>query len=263
MKNNKPKILLLDIETSPILASVWGLFDQTIPLNQINQDWFILAFSAKWLDDDKIMYYDQRNAKDIEDDRELLKKVWKLLDECDVVVGQNSNGFDLKRLNARFILNGMKPPSSYKKVDTVLIARKHFGFTSNKLEYLTDKLCKKYKKLKHNKYPGFELWKECLKGNKSAWNEMKLYNEYDVLSLEELYKVLQPWDNSINVNLYSEGLENVCSCGNNKFHKNGFYYTASGKFQRYVCTGCGAETHSPKNLLTKEKKATIRKRSVR
>lgn len=109
-----------------------------------------------------------------------------MLDEAEIVITQNGKKFDQKKLNARFILNGFQPPSSYKHIDTLCIARKHFGFTSNKLSQLTDKLCKKYKKLSHNNFPGFELWQECIKGNIEAWNEMEKYNRQDVLSLEEL-----------------------------------------------------------------------------
>lgn len=96
-----------------------------------------------------------------------------MLDEADIVITQNGRKFDQKKLNARFILNGFKPPSSYKHIDTLVIARKHFGFTSNKLKYMTDKLCTKYKKLDHSKFPGMELWRECLKGNSEAWTEME------------------------------------------------------------------------------------------
>ena len=31
------------------------------------------------------------------------------------------------------------------------------------------------------------MWDECMKGNVKAWNCMKTYNEFDVLSLEELF----------------------------------------------------------------------------
>jgi hypothetical protein len=263
--NNGPKILLLDVETSPILAHVWGLWENDVALNQIERDWFILSFSAKWLGDaeNKIIYKDQRNAKDIEDDSILLKDIWTLMDHADVVVGQNSNKFDIKKLNARFILNGMQPPSSYKKIDTCVLAKKHFAFTSNKLEYLSENLCKKYKKLVDKKFTGFKLWSECLKGNIKAWREMERYNKLDVLSLEELYTKLIPWDNSLNFNLYTDDLDNVCKCGNKEFKKNGYAYTASGKFQRFKCVSCGSETRDKKNLLTKEKKASLRVGTVR
>ncbi len=131
--------------------------------------------------------------------------------------------------------------------------------TSNKLEYLTDKLCTKYKKTKSKKFSGFDLWKACLSGNQAAWKEMEKYNKFDVLSLEELYNKLIPWDNSINFNVYHEALNNVCKCGSTEFRNKGYRYTNVGKYARYRCKQCGAETQSRENLLTKEKRKSLRK----
>lgn len=256
MKNNGPKILLLDIETAPILAYCWGLWDQTMALNQIKTDWHVLSWAAKWLDSNEMMYMDQRKAKNIEDDKITLEGIWKLLNEAEIVVTQNGDRFDLKKLNARFILNGMQPPSSFKSIDTLKLARKYFGFTSNKLEYLSKKLNVKYKKQDHKKFPGFELWKECLAGNIEAWKEMEKYNRYDVLSLEEVYKKLIPWGSPVNFNVYHDTENSVCSCGGADFRKNGFCYSKSGKYQRYECKQCGSELKDSgkgKNLLSKEK----------
>lgn len=256
-----PKILFLDIETSPLEVYCWGLWDQNIALNQIKQDWTILSWAAKWLDDapNKIMYQDQRHAKNIRDDKKLLKRIWELLDECDIVVTQNGRSFDEKKLNARFIQNGYTSPKPFKHIDTKLLAKKRFAFTSNKLEYMTDKLNTKYKKLKHNKFSGFTLWTECLAGNKEAWKEMEKYNKYDVLSLQELFEKLAPWDNSYDPNVYSQDLSIVCTCGSERFKKHGFRYNASGKYQSYTCLDCGRHSSSKMNLLTKEKKLSLKK----
>jgi hypothetical protein len=128
---------------------------------------------------------------------------------------------------------------------------------------MTDKLCTKYKKLKHNKFSGFELWKQCLVGNLDAWKEMEKYNKHDVLSLEELYSKLIPWDNSVNFNLYHNDCVDVCKCGSSSFIKNGFYYTSTGKFQKYRCKDCGAETRDRNNLLSKQKKDSLRSTTTR
>jgi hypothetical protein len=264
-KNNGPKVLIFDIETAPMLGYVWSLWDNNVALNQLHSDWYILSWSAKWLNDppEKTMYMDQRNAKNIEDDSNLLKHIWKLLDEADVVITQNGKSFDVKKLNARFIINGFQPPSSYKHIDTKLIAQRHFGFTSNKLEYMTDKLCVKYKKSKHAKFSGFEMWKECLAGNIEAWKEMERYNKRDVLSLEELYTKLIPWDNSVNFDLYHGTNSNRCKCGSLELMKNGFYYTSVGKYQRYRCKKCGAESRDRENLFSEEKRASLKIGTVR
>jgi DNA polymerase elongation subunit (family B) len=260
-----PRVLLFDIETSPLLAYVWGLFENNVALNQIHTDWHVLSWAAKWLDAPAtdVMYRDQRAAKNIEDDRAILKALWKLLDEADIVVTQNGKAFDQKKLNARFAIHGFQPPSSFKHIDTLKLAKKHFGFTSNRLEYLTAKLNKKYKKLKHEKFAGFELWKACLAGDRAAWLEMEKYNKHDVLALEELYHKLVPWDSTVNFSLYHEGTDHVCKCGSREFMKRGFHYTATGKFQCYRCKKCGAETRDRVNLFDEEKRASLRASTTR
>jgi hypothetical protein len=143
-------------------------------------------------------------------------------------------------------------------LDTKIIAKKIFGFTSNRLEYLSDKLAIKHKKLKHEKYPGHELWSECLKGNQDAWAHMRKYNITDVLALEEVYEALRAWmDDPINFGLYHEGNDPVCRCGSTEFERRGYHFTQAGKFQRYCCVECGAWTRGRTNLLSPDKRANI------
>jgi len=252
----KPKVLLFDIETAPLEVVTWGIWDQNVPLSRIKKDWSVLAWAAKWLGDapEKTVYMDTFKQRDMRDDRKILKKIWKMLDEADIVVGHNSDSFDVKKLNARFIQQNMQPPSSYKRMDTKKLAKKHFAFTSNKLEYITDKLCTKYKKLKHGKFPGNALWDEFLKGNKEAQKEMEVYNKYDVLSLEEAFLKILPWESAAIFQTYNDSEITICTCGSIDFKKNGFYHTPTGKFQRYTCKSCGAETRGTDNLVPKEKR---------
>lgn len=241
VKKVNPKVLLFDIETAPMLAYVWGLYDQNIALNQIYKDWHLLSWSAKWLGEKDVMYMDQRSAKNISNDKKLLKEIWKLLDKADVVITQNGISFDMKKLNSRFILNGLKPISSVKHIDTLRIAKKNFAFTSNKLEYMSHNLCKSFQKLKHSEFGGFELWKQCLNGNIKAWKEMEKYNKQDVLALEELYFKLQPFDNTINIALATGQASLVCNCGNARFKKHGFLYYKKKKHHKLICSKCGAQ----------------------
>ena len=259
------KVLIFDIETAPIIAHVWGLWENNVSLNQMVKDWHTMSWSAKWRGspENEVMYMDQRNAANIEDDKEIMKEIWYLLNEADVVITQNGKRFDQRKLNARFVEHKLGPTSSFKHIDTKLIAQKHFDFPSYKLEYMTNKFCVKYKKLKHKEFPGHEMWTECLKGNVKAWDEMEVYNKHDVLSLEELYYVLIPWDSTINLNLFHDREEHVCHCGCKEHRKNGFYYSNMGKFQRYECKDCGVETRSRHNLFSIEKKDSLRQGTVR
>ena len=79
---NPPKVLLIDIETSPLIVATWsaGGKPQYIPLENILEDWSIFSYSAKWLDSKKVMYEDTSKKKDPRDDKELCKNLRKLLD---------------------------------------------------------------------------------------------------------------------------------------------------------------------------------------
>lgn len=240
---SEQKVLVFDVETAPIEAYVWGTRDQNIALNQIKNDWYVIAWAAKWLGEPGVFYHDQSNVKRLSDDRLLLKSLWYLLDQADIVITQNGTKFDSRKLNARFIMHGMKPPSPYKHLDTYQILSRVADFTSDKLEYYTDKLCKKYKKLSHKKFPGMELWTECLKGNKKAWAEMKKYNIHDVLATEELYMTVKAWTPQTAPAVFT-GLTNCRVCGSSRLHQRGFVYNRASKFKKAVCLDCGAWTLS-------------------
>lgn len=259
MKVKRPRALLLDIETAPIRGYVWQLWDNDVALNQIESDWHVLSWAAKWLDDppNAVMYHDQRLAKNIQNDRPLLQKLWPLLNEADILITHNGKAFDQKKINARFAVHGFPPPSALKHIDTKIIASKHFSFTSNKLEYLAEKLCKKHRKSKHQRFTGFELWRECLLGNALAWREMEKYNRKDVLVLEELYHRLVSWDDTINFSLYHDDPVHVCRCGSVDLEKRGYHFTSAGKFQRYCCRKCGAWTRDRINQFSKEKRQSL------
>ena len=233
---SKLKVLIFDIETSPIIARVWGLKDQNIGLSQIKDDWFVIAWAAKWLGEKKVYYYDQRKVKYLGDDKALVLRLWLMLDEADIVITQNGKNFDSPKLNARFIMHGFKPPSPYRHLDTYQIAKKVAKFTSNKLEYLTDKLCTRYKKLKHSKYPGMDLWNACLKGDKQAWAEMERYNKHDVLATEELYNKLKAWAPETMPQPY---LLECTVCGKGPVYRRGVSVTNKGRYMRYQCQACG------------------------
>lgn len=258
---NKPKILIFDIETSPILAYTWGLFDVTLGLNQIKTDWSILAWAAKWLGDpaSKTMYMDNRGAKNIENDKVLVKGLADLLNQADIIITQNGDKFDVKKLNARAAIHGLPPIKVCRSTDTLKESRKVFAFTSHKLEYMTDKLNTKYKKLKHEEYPGFELWKAILNGDKRAWSIMKKYCVYDVLSTEELYTKIQGWIKTQNLACYFDDAKVRCQCGSTNLIKKGPVYTDAGKFQGYQCRTCGKRPKGKFNMLSKEKRQNLLK----
>ncbi len=241
----QPRCLVLDIETSPLLAYVWDLKDQNIALNQIKKDWNVLGWAAKWLGDpaSKIIYHDQSKAKDISDDKAILEVLWKLLDEADIVITQNGARFDGPKLNARFIQHGMRPPRPYKHLDTYQIVSKVARFTSHKLEYLTAKLCTQYKKLSHKKFPGMTLWNECLDRNPEAWKEMRTYNIHDVLSTEELYQKIKAWapETMARPFVVTDAAIKCGTCGEIGHMREGkVRHARKHVYRQHSCLKCGA-----------------------
>jgi len=257
--NNGPRVLIFDVETAPIVAYTWGLFDQNVGLNQIKSDWHFLAWAAKWLGDpaSKTVYMDNSKAKNISDDKELITELVKMIEQADIVVTQNGESFDIKKLNARAIINGLPPIRPAKSTDILREGRKVFKFTSHKLEYISDTLNTKYKKLKHNKYPGFELWAAILKGDKRAWAEMRKYTIHDVLSTEEAYVRIQGWIKTQNLAKYTDDETVRCFCGSKNLQHRGVTYTAVGRYRRYRCNDCGKWTRGSSNLLAFDKRKNL------
>lgn len=239
-----PKILIIDIETSPLELHGWGLFDQNFSLEQISKDWTILSFSAKWLGEKKITYMDTggRGKHRVRDDKKLMKPLWNLLNEADIVVAQNGKKFDVRKIRARLIAHGFGPPSPFRIVDTMLVARKYFAFTSQKLKYTSKLLSKHYVKDEHKDFPGFELWAECLKDNPKAWASMKKYNQQDILATEDVYLQCRAWDDQHpNMGTFSAYEEHQCPhCGSaNVIGRNGWREVKQqGVYKRYQCNDC-------------------------
>lgn len=239
----KVRVLLLDLETSPNLAHVWGLWDQNISIKQLLASTEVICFGARWLDEGEVEIRSQ-----FRDTRQgMLKRIHELMDEADVIVGWNSKGFDVKHLNREFIEAGMLPPSPTTNMDLMLEVKKHFRFPSNKLDYVAQALGVG-KKVQHS---GHELWIRCLAGEDAAWVEMYEYQKQDVDLLVDLYYKLQPWIKTHpNVGLFT-GEDMVCvNCGSDHLQKRGFYRTTASVFQQYQCQACGKWQHGSKRLST-------------
>ena len=254
------KILLFDIETSPILANVWSLWSEARDMKFVDMDWYVMSWSAKWLDQKRITTKalpDYPNYKtDKTDDTALLDDIWKLLDEADIVIGHNAQAFDVRKLNARFIVNGKNPPSPFKVIDTLKSARAYFKFSSNKLDGLGDILGVGRK----TTHTGFQLWKDCMAGDKAAWKLMKEYNTQDVVLLENVYLKLRPYiRNHPNTTLDKKTINTaLCpSCGSANLHKRGYSYTNVGKYSRLCCQDCGKWSKERFNEMDSRNKSNI------
>lgn len=235
------KILLLDIETAPNLAYVWGLWDQNVGLNQLIDSGYILCWTAKWYGD-KVTHFASRedNTK-----KEMLEPIHKLLDEADVVVHYNGKKFDIPWLNREFVAEGFMPPSPYKQVDLLETVKSKFKFPSNKLAYVSTAL-----DIGEKIDTTFDLWMGCMANDHEAWKLMRRYNIQDVKLLEKLYVKLLPWiSKHANHSLFNYSERPVCpTCGSKRLLRRGYSRTIATTYQRYQCTDCGSWSKDNKAL---------------
>lgn len=226
-----PKILTLDIETSPGLADVWRIWDQNISLNQLHEVSRVICFAAKWKDSAKVEFYSEfHHGHD-----EMVAQAYRLMDEADAIIHYNGKRFDNKHLNREIALGFGGPPSPFKQIDLLNVVKAKFAFMSNKLEHVARQFGLGGKA----QTGGHELWTQCLLNNPQAWNKMRAYNKQDVVLTEQLYDRILPWiDGHPNWNLYAGTEDNCPNCGSDDLERRGFQMTNVSKFQRYRCRGC-------------------------
>lgn len=243
-----PKILIFDLETAPMAAYVWGRWNQNINLEATISEWFVLCWSAKWLYSDDIITDRLTSEEAInEDDSRIIKHLWTLINEADIVIAHNAKQADVKWMNSRFILCGLAPPKPYHIIDTLEVAKKNFGFSSNKLDALAD-----YFGIEHKLGTDFKLWKDARNGDEDSLKYMSSYNAKDVEILEQVYIIMRPWiKNHPNCGNLLSSTEPICSiCSSKKLEliPDKYYYTSIGKYNLYRCKDCGSISRGRVNL---------------
>ena len=234
--NRQPKIAFFDIETYPMIVAVWQQYEANAIW--VEQDTHLLSFAVKWAGRNGVKVHALPDYKGYERDKHndaaLVRDMWRVMEEADIIIAHNGDAFDIKKVNSRFAVHGLKPPAPHKSVDTLKIARKHFKFDSNKLDNL-GRYLGVGRKLPNT---GGHLWKRCGEGDPKAWRLMRRYNAQDVRLLEAVYLQLRPWGAHPNLNLYT-GDRGCPVCQSNNVQARGFNVAKTRKVQRLHCQSCG------------------------
>ena len=132
IQGRTPKILLFDLETTPLEALTWGPKWEA-NLLEVKKETQILSYSAKWLSGKhttkgQIDYKGYKGGK--LDDKAVVKELWNLINEADMVVAHNGKSFDVKVANARFAFHSLAPPAPYRVIDTLTEAKKYLRLPS-------------------------------------------------------------------------------------------------------------------------------------
>ena len=242
------KILILDVETSPCLAYIFQtqVWKARVGHKHLLSNWFMLSWSAKWLDEDET-FSDALTPDEAlcEDDNRIVTSLWLLLDEADIIIAHNGDTFDIPNILTRCVLHKLPLPSPYKQIDTLKVAQKQFGFTHNSLDALAE-----FFGIEGKIETNFELWKKCINGDEDALLEMEVYNRNDVVLLEKVYHFLKPYiKGHPNLDLYCDGINPVCtSCGKDALSHmpDKYFYTQAVRYPIYRCSSCGAISRAKK-----------------
>jgi hypothetical protein len=242
MLNHTAKMIYYDIEStkSRFIREQYGakIYDNRFKWQELVRPFSLLGAAWKRVGDDKL-YCVSVSSKNPYNDEEVVRKLHSVLSDADILIGHNSDKFDYKKFNARAIYYNLPPIAPKQSIDTLKVAKKHFGFEFNSLGYLAS-------------YLGIELkdespnWDKITSGCAIELANMREYNKQDVISGEMLYLKLRAWmDNHPNVSLYTpikdiEGkkLLSCKACNSMNYRKYGFHYHKASKTQRYQCLDC-------------------------
>jgi DNA polymerase elongation subunit (family B) len=234
--DNKPKLLILDIETKLIPLLAFGIRDQYIDIKQIvdiqDSARLIHCIGLKWAGERKVTVLTEWDHGY----SEMIRQTRDMIDEADAVIGFNHENFDMTKMRGQFALEGISYPKPPTNIDIFKTVRK-MGFPSSKLDYIAQAFGIG-KKVKH---PGMEMWRKVLEGCPQAQKTMARYCAGDVRLTEQVYNRLLPYiENHPRIG-NRHGL--TCpNCGGDHVTSQGWKITRTTRVQSIKCqsVGCGS-----------------------
>jgi predicted RNA-binding Zn-ribbon protein involved in translation (DUF1610 family) len=233
------KILVFDIERIPMRTKslpVWdmkGLQYRRLSPGEIDRWGRTICLAYRWLGERRTHFL----AEWQEGGRiGFLTAARDLLDVADVVVGHNSTSFDVPHLTGEFILEGLTPPSPFKRFDTLLTMRKHGNLEANHLDTLDKRFGFSGKTDKYR----IEMAEAAAAGDLAMQRKIERYNKGDIAATVRVYDRLKAWGN-LNLGIFQEDPSRpVCpACGGAHLQRRGYSVKVALRYPRYQCTDCG------------------------
>ena len=189
----------------------------------------------------------KRFKKDHRDDYHVVKTMYEVLSNVDIIVGHNSSKFDWPKLNYKFTKYGFPAIDEPVHIDTLKAARKYYRATSNSLYYLAKEFGVEMKEdlpkgVMHKADDG------CVKSLK----RLVKYNKQDIKSGATLYFKMMPYIKNhpdirrimgvIKTPGEGQKLNQCGSCGSKNVISHGIRVTKLGKYRRIQCKDCFSHT---------------------
>ena len=230
MAHEKPRVLLLDIETKPAIVYSFGIRDQHINHGQIKEDSDTICVGLKWFGERGVTVLSEWEHGYLE----MLTRTHAMLCEADAVCTYNGAKFDIPKLTGNFLRAGLAPPPPPTQID-IYRAVRQMGFISNKLDYVAPFLGLGAK-VKHE---GLPMWIKVMDGDPAAQKRMARYCAGDVRLLEDVYKRVLPYIRN-HPHMGETKAQSCGACGSSRTQARGFQRTKASIVQRLQCQACGA-----------------------
>ena len=235
----KPKIISFDLEVSPALGYFYPPTWETGIL-KVEERQKLMSFAWQVVGDKKInglTLYDMDTYKvDPKNDVLLIKKLHEVMSSADILLGQNSDQFDVKMANYFFIMNGLDPIPPTKYIDTKKVAKRYFRFLNNTLDNLGEELG--FGGKTKNTYK--DLWVDAfLLGDRRSWSMMNTYCKNDVRITTEVYLKMRPFMHTHpSISRISGEYDSCPRCGSYSYKLKSYRTTNTSKYCQFKCDNC-------------------------
>ena len=233
---NKPKVLFLDIESSPNVGLFWSAgYKINVPSDNIIRERQIICICWKWQGEKTVHSLDY--GKDGENEKEMLKDITLVINQADLIVGHNHEKFDMAFIRSRLLCYGLPPFGVISTEDTYRLSAKTFYLNSYSLNYMS-----KFIGVGEKIRTDYAMWKDILlRSSSTALRKMVKYCKNDVVIQEKVYDKISPFvTHSVNKALLgiSPSKFGCPSCGSMDVQRYGLRTTRVAKQQRWKCNGC-------------------------
>ena len=240
------KILILDLETSPNEGYFWRPGKQVVTHKQIQKERQIICASYKWAGEKEVdtLHFGLKK----QDDTTLLRQLTKIINSANIIVGQNSDKFDLPWVQGRLFIKQLPPiltRPALVSLDTLKLSRNSLGLNAYRLDYLS-KLMGLGGKIRME----YDDWVDIMsKKCPVAFAKMLKYCPKDVNDTETiLYKMLPYVRIPSSLSKVLSGHTIGCTkCGSLNYGTRGSGSTNAGVlYSRCLCNDCGSWFKGPK-----------------
>ena len=252
-KKKTARIISFDLEVAPAVGDFYPPTWETRIL-KVKHRQALMSFAYQVVGEKKITAHNLSQMKGYKkgsrDDKLLAEELHKVLSSADVLLGQNSDQFDVKMANYFFLLNDLEPIPPKKYIDTKKIAKRYFRFLNNTLDNLGEEMGFGGK----TKDTYANLWEDAfLLGDKKAWKLMDTYCKRDVDITTKSYLKMRPFMRSHPALGRITGDFDSCPrCNSFDYRVKAYRTTNTSRYHQYQCNSCLGYFSDRKAITEKE-----------